>query len=232
MEAFAWASDDDDALDVFVFDEVFGEEGEAVDGPALGIPCGGGGEDGVGFGVFDDDLGELGLSGIEGDIGVGDIGASSSGKSEHTVYRVHSFGGFDALVVEDPSELLRVFEPEPEFGSGGAGEESGAGESLAIEDHVVVVFAEFFEPFDERTEAEVAALLSELDAFEGDDFVEGGMMLDRLGVGVADHPVDFGIWVASFERGEDGGGTADVTQRAWADDEDSFWVGVGSHAGR
>ena len=96
---------------------------------------------------------------------------------------------------------------------------------MAVEDHVVVVFAELFEPFDEGAEAEVAALLSELNAFEGDDLVEGGVVLDGLGVGVADHPVDLGVWVAGFEGGEDGGRAADVSQRAGADDEDSLWVG-------
>jgi len=120
VEAFAWSADDDDALDVFVFDEVFGEEGEAVDGPALGVPCGGGGEDGVGLGVFDDDLGELGLTGVEGDIGFGDIGACCCGEGEHAVYGVHGFWGLDAVVVEDPSEFLGVFESVAEGGAGGS----------------------------------------------------------------------------------------------------------------
>ena len=100
---------------------------------------------------------------------------------------------------------------------------------MAVEDHVVVVFAEFGEPFEEGAEAEVAALFPELDAFEGDDFVEGGVVLDRLGVGVADHPVDLGVWVAGFEGGEDGGRAADVTQRAGADDEDSVWWSRAGH---
>lgn len=120
MEAFAGASNDDDALDVFVFDKVFGEEGEAVDGPALGVPCGGWGEDGVGLGVFDDDLGEFGLSCVERDIGFGDIGACSGGEGEHAVYGVHGFGGVDALVVEDPSEFLGVFKSIAEGGGGGS----------------------------------------------------------------------------------------------------------------
>lgn len=94
---------------------------------------------------------------------------------------------------------------------------------MAVEDHVVVVFAEFGEPFEEGTEAEVAALFPELDAFEGDDLIEGGMVLDGLGVGVADHPVDLGVWVAGFEGGEDWGRAADVTERAGADDEDAAW---------
>ena len=64
MEAFTWASDDDDSLDVFVFGEFFGELGEAFDGPAFGGPGGGGGEDGVGLWVFDYDFREFGLSGV------------------------------------------------------------------------------------------------------------------------------------------------------------------------
>lgn len=81
---------------------------------------------------------------------------------------------------------------------------------MAVEDHVVFVFSEGSEPFDERPEAEVAALFAEFYAFEGDDLVEVWVVLDGLGEGVAGHPVDFGVWVALFEGGEDGGGAADV----------------------
>jgi len=56
VEAFSWASDDDDSFDGFVFGEFLGEFGKAFDGPAFGSPGGGGGEDGVGFWVFDDDF--------------------------------------------------------------------------------------------------------------------------------------------------------------------------------
>jgi len=56
----------------------------------------------------------------------------------------------------------------------------------------------------------VAALFAELDSFEGDDLVEVWVVLDGLGEGVAGHPVDFGVWVALLECGEDGGGAADV----------------------
>ena len=81
---------------------------------------------------------------------------------------------------------------------------------MAVEDHVVVVFSECFEPFDEWAEAEVAALLAELLAFEGDDLVEVWVVFDGLGEGVADHPVDFGFWVFCFECCEDWGGAADI----------------------
>ena len=81
---------------------------------------------------------------------------------------------------------------------------------MAVEDHVVVVFAEGSEPFEERAEAEVAALLAEFDAFEGDDLVEVWVVLDCLGECISDHPVDFGVGVAFFEGGEDGGRAADV----------------------
>ena len=89
VEAFAWASDDDDSFDVFVFGEVFGELGEVFDWPALGGPGGGGGEYGVGLGVLHDDLRELGLSGVEGGVGIGDVGAGGFGEGEHAVDGVH-----------------------------------------------------------------------------------------------------------------------------------------------
>ena len=120
MEAFAGASDDDDSLDVFVFGEFFGELGEAFDWPAFGGPGGGGGEDGVGFWVFDDDLGEFCLAGVEGDVWVGDVGACGLGEFEHSVDGVEVFGGVDALIVEEPAEFLGVFEAVAEFGSCGA----------------------------------------------------------------------------------------------------------------
>ena len=56
----------------------------------------------------------------------------------------------------------------------------------------------------------MAALFAELDSFEGDDLVEVWVVLDGLGEGVAGHPVDFGVWVALLECGEDGCGAADV----------------------
>ena len=56
MEAFSGAADDDDAVDVFVFGEFFGELCEAFDGPAFCWPGTGWGEDGVGLWVFDDYL--------------------------------------------------------------------------------------------------------------------------------------------------------------------------------
>lgn len=224
LQAFAWASDDDDAGEGGVLGELDGEFFEAFDWPALGGPSRGGGEDGVGLGVFDDDLRELFLSRVVGYIGLGDIGACCTGECEHAVDGVHRAGGVDALVVEEPAEFLGVFEAEALIGSGGAGEEPRAGEALAVEDHVVAVFAEFAEPVVEGGELELAALFAELGARKGDDFVEGGVVLDGLGEVVADHPVDLGIWVACFEGGEDRGGSADVSQGAWADDEDALWV--------
>ena len=95
---------------------------------------------------------------------------------------------------------------------------------MAVEDHVVFVFAELVEPAEERSEAEAAALLAEFYAFEGDDLVEVRVVLDGLGVVVADHPVDFGSGVALFECGEDGGRTADVAEGAGADDEDAVGI--------
>lgn len=94
---------------------------------------------------------------------------------------------------------------------------------MAVEDHVVVVFAEFAEPCVEWSELELAALLPELGAGERDGFIEVWMVLDGLGEGVADHPVYFGVRVFLFECGEDWGGAADITQGAWADDQDSLW---------
>ncbi len=135
------------------------------------------------------------------------------------------------MVVEEPTEFLGVFESEAEFGAGRSGEESGAGESLAVEDHVVVVFAEFAEPGIQRSEPELSALFPELSACEGDGLVEVGVVLDRLGEGVADHPVDFRVGVFILKRGEDGGGAADVTKRAGADDEDSLWGDWIGHLG-
>jgi len=112
VEAFAWASDDDDALDISVFGELLGELGEAFDWPALGRPGGGGGEDGVGLWVFDDDLREFFLAGVEGDVWAGDVGTGGLGEFEHAVNGVEFFGGVDAFVVEEPAEFLGVFEAE------------------------------------------------------------------------------------------------------------------------
>ncbi len=89
VEAFTWASDDDDAVDVLVFGEFFCEFGEALDGPALCWPCGSWSEDGVGLGVFDDDLREFFLSGVVGDIRAADVGAGGLGEGEHAVDGVH-----------------------------------------------------------------------------------------------------------------------------------------------
>ena len=224
MEAFTRASDDDDAVDVGVLGQFLGEFGEAFDWPTLGGPCGGGGEDGVGLGVLDHDLRELFLSGVVGDIRIGDVSARGLREGEHTVHGVHGFGSVDAFVVEEPTEFLGVLESISQLRSGGSGEESGAGESLAIEDHVVVVFAEFAEPSVERCESELPALLTQFRSCKWDDLVEVGVVLDCLGEGVSDHPVDFGIRVFLLERGENGGSTADVSERAWADNEDALWV--------
>lgn len=114
------------------------------------------------------------------------------------------------MVVEEPTEFLGVFEAVAEFCAGGSGEESGAGETLAVEDHVVVIFSEFSEPSVQRSELELAALLSEIGSGEGDWLVEVWVVLDGLGEGVADHPVDLGVGIACFECGEDRGSAADV----------------------
>lgn len=118
MEAFTWASDDDDAVDVGVLGELLGKFGEAFDWPTLGGPGGGWSKYGVGLGVFDDDLREFFLSGVVGDIGVRDVGSRGFGKGEHAVNGVHCFGGVNAVVVEEPAEFLGVFEAVPQLRAG------------------------------------------------------------------------------------------------------------------
>ena len=105
VEAFSGASDDDDSAEGGVVGEFLCELGETFDGPALGGPGAGGGEDGVGLGVFDDDLGALFVVGVEGDVGVGDIRACGFGELEHAIDGVDGDGRVDAVVVEDPGEL-------------------------------------------------------------------------------------------------------------------------------
>ncbi len=185
-----------------MIDESLGEFGEALDRPTLSWPAGGRCDDGVAFGVFDDDLGEFVFAGVEAHVWRGDWCAGGFDEFEHAIDGVEGAWGFDALVEEDPCDLLGVPIADTDWGAGGPGEVSRAGEPLGIDDHVVVCVFEFTNPAEQWPELALFTLCTKGFAIKGNCLMEIWVMFDCFGEVVLDEPIDLGVGVLGFEGRE------------------------------
>ncbi len=230
LESLAGPADEDDAVCALV-GQGGGELDKAFDGPAFGGPSACGGENNVGVGIFNDDLGELILPGVQLHVGVGDITPNAGDKGEHSVNGVHGAGGFDAVGVENPPEFLGVAIAIAFFGTGDECEEGRPEEALGVDHDVIFGFAKRAKPADQWTDFPFADLLGECFTRELDDGVELGLIFEGTCEGILHEPVNPRIGVLGAECCEDRDGSADIAQSAGADNQDFDWL-VGGHGVR
>lgn len=172
----------------------------------------------------------VGLWRVEAHVADG-LDAEGLDEGEHAIDGMKGGGDTDAFVDAEPAEFACVGEADAAGCVGGPGEEAAAGEALAVEDGVVVGESEGAEPGAEGAGDAGPPPRSELAAGEANDIVDHRMGADGVDEGVLHEPVDFRVRVSGAEAGEDRDRTADITQRAGADDEDAFEWPTGVHGG-
>lgn len=134
---------------------------------------------------------------------------------------VDDFGGADSVRVGEPGAFAGVARANADGGSCCPCEQAASGETLAVEDEVVIWLSEGAEVGAEGGDVEGFEPAREVVARKDDDVAEGGVTGDDGGEDIAHEPVDAGLWVGGAQAGEDGDTAGDIAQRAGADDEDA-----------
>jgi len=187
--------------------------------------------------------------------GGGEGGGGGVGEGVHDVDGVCVGGGVCSVCVEDCGALACGCVAESDGCAGEAGEEGGAEEALGVEDEVVgrrrrgvvgmrsggfgwcwfvveacgavAEAADELEEFAAGGFVSEEALEAELAAWEGDDGVDVGVMADSVLEAGLDEPIEAGVGEGAFESDGDADGSADVAERAGADEEDALDVAGG-----
>lgn len=126
-----------------------------------------------------------------------------------------------AFVEADPAEFACVGEADSSGRPSDPREQAAAGESLAVDDEVVASVSEGSEEVERRAGLASLEPAREFGAWEANNSIKGGVVLDGVGEGVTDEPVDRGVWKSPAEADKDGDGSADVAEGAGADEQDA-----------